>query len=82
MLEPAGGRLPPIDFLPILRYVPERWATWKRTSRYIRRRQRNIFFGLADLCRLRIKEEQRNDCFMEYVIDHQQEYSLTDEMLG
>ncbi len=80
ILQP--GALPPMDLLPFLRHVPERWAAWKGVSREVRRRQRNLYYGLAERCGRRIKEDRRNDCFMEYVFDHQEQYNLSDEMLG
>lgn len=77
-----AGALPPLDLLPILRLVPERWAKWKGISREIRECQRNLYFPLVDRGRRRIREDCRNDCFMEYLLDHQERYGLSDEMLA
>lgn len=80
ILEP--GALPPLDLIPILRYVPERWASWKGISKEVRRLQRKLYFGLVERCRLRIKSDRRNHCFMEYVLENQEKYNMSDEMIG
>lgn len=48
----------------------------------MRKQQREIFFGMLDLVQDRMKEGQGNDCFMEYVIEHQKHYNLDREFLG
>lgn len=43
-LEP--GAHPPVDLLPFLKYIPERWAHWKGLCADVRKRQRDLYFGL------------------------------------
>lgn len=80
VLEP--GAHPPVDLIPVLKYVPERWASWKTLCRDIRRRQQKLYLGLRDHCEDRIKEKRRNGCFMEDVIDQQEKLGLNREMIG
>ncbi|KAI0082000.1 cytochrome P450 [Panus rudis PR-1116 ss-1] len=76
-----GGH-PPVDMFPILKYVPERWAPWKTACRSIRHHQRSFIFSLVDACSSRMRNEKRNGCFMEHVLDHRKEYGMSDEMIG
>ncbi|KAI0082001.1 cytochrome P450 [Panus rudis PR-1116 ss-1] len=80
LMGPGGH--PPVDMFPILKYVPERWAKWKSVSREIRDNQTKLRYALMDACTRRIKDDRRNGCFLEHILDHQQEYGLTDEMVG
>ncbi|KAK7686214.1 hypothetical protein QCA50_010434 [Cerrena zonata] len=76
------GNSPPVDMFPWLKYTPEFLAPWKRKCMEMRKQQREIFFGMLDLVQDRMKEGQGNDCFMEYVIEHQKHYNLDREFLG
>ncbi|KAF9269296.1 cytochrome P450, partial [Marasmius fiardii PR-910] len=79
-LEP--GAHPPVDLLPFLNYIPERWALWKRRAREVRRLQRELYFSLVDECEKRIGEGEENGCYMEEVLARQKEFGLTREMIG
>ncbi|KAJ7444580.1 cytochrome P450 [Mycena galericulata] len=46
LLEP--GATPPVDMIPLLKLIPERWAKWKRDSKRVRTLQRALYFGLLD----------------------------------
>lgn len=76
------GFAPPVEWFPILRHIPEAWAPWKRICKAIRTQQRKLFFTLLDLCEDNMKRGCRNGCFMESVIDRQEEYSFDRELLG
>ncbi|KPM36384.1 hypothetical protein AK830_g10185 [Neonectria ditissima] len=41
LLEP--GKTPPVDFIAPLRWVPERWAKWKRDARFVREHQAGFY---------------------------------------
>ncbi|KAJ7729426.1 cytochrome P450 [Mycena olivaceomarginata] len=47
VLEP--GATPPVDMIPILKYVPERWAKWKRDCAKTRKLQRDLYFDRRSL---------------------------------
>lgn len=80
LLQP--GAHPPLDLIPIFKYVPERWASWKTLCRQVREKQRDLYFGLLDECRERLQGNQRNNCFMEQVLLRQEEFGLTNELAG
>lgn len=42
-----GGH-PPVDLIPILQLVPERFAEWKTLCKKIRNMQNKIYFELLD----------------------------------
>ncbi|KAG1815836.1 cytochrome P450 [Suillus variegatus] len=68
---------PPVDLLPILKYVPERWAPWKRICREVRTLQRRLYFGLLEEAETRLARGESTGCFMEEVIQHQEELEIT-----
>lgn len=80
LLQPGGH--PPVDMIPLLEYVPERWATWKISCREVKQRQQKLYFGLRDQCKARVAEDRRNGCFLEDLIDQKEKLGLTDEMIG
>lgn len=81
-MEP--GAHPPVDLLPFLRYVPERFAAWKSLCRETRRLQRALYFGLLDECveRARSGRHGGQEAFMDEVARRQDELGLTREMAG
>ncbi|KAJ7859327.1 cytochrome P450 [Mycena olivaceomarginata] len=80
LLEP--GAVPPIDAIPILNLIPERWAKWKRECKRVRDLQRARYFGLVEETRERMRRNQRNGSFMEDVLERQAELGMDDEMAG
>lgn len=79
-IEP--GTYPPVDFIPILNYVPERWASWKKAAKDLRHKQRTYYLKLMSACERRIRENKRNGCFIEDVIDDQGNSALTRDMIA
>lgn len=79
-LEP--GAHPPLDIIPILKHVPERWAPWKTLCKQVRAKQRELYFGLLNECRARLQRGQQNHCFMEQVLQRQEEFGLENEVAG
>ncbi|EJD48900.1 cytochrome P450, partial [Auricularia subglabra TFB-10046 SS5] len=79
-LEP--GAHPPVDLIPILGKVPERWASWKTLCREVRRLQRKLYFGLLEECENRLKDGKHTGCFLEEVIERREEFGLTRELAG
>ncbi|THH14455.1 hypothetical protein EW146_g5883 [Bondarzewia mesenterica] len=47
MYEP--GAHPPVEFIPIFKYVPARWVSWKALCSEIRELQFKLYGGLIDL---------------------------------
>jgi len=80
LLEP--GATPPLDLLPILRRVPERWAKWKTDVSQCRKHQRDLYFGLLDETKARMEKGEENGSYMEEVIGRQEEFEMDREMMG
>ncbi|KAJ7745924.1 cytochrome P450, partial [Mycena maculata] len=74
------GATPPVDMIPILKLIPERWAKWKRERRRIRNIQCALYLGLLDGMRDRICNGEANGSYMEQVLLRQEELGLNGEM--
>jgi hypothetical protein len=76
------GWYPPVDIFPILKYVPERWASWKSVCRNLRHKQLSFYTSLLDECRHRLTSGHRIgvDSFMDTVVKRQEELELPDDM--
>lgn len=79
-LEP--GAHPPVDLLPFLNRIPERWAPWKQLCREVRRRQRKLYFGLLEQSENRLHDGNGNGCFMEEVVKTREKYGMDRELSG
>lgn len=75
----APGAQPTVDLLPILKYVPERWAPWKTLCKQVRKAQRDLYFGLLAECEERGEE---NGSYMEEVVRRQKEFGMNREHVG
>ncbi|KAI0793048.1 cytochrome P450 [Irpex lacteus] len=73
------GSFPPVDQIPWLKYVPERFAKWKQACREVRDLQRELYFGLLDEAEKRTVE---NGCFIETVLRRADEWGMDREMIG
>ena len=74
LVRPGGH--PPVEHLPFLKHVPERWASWKRVCTDIRTRQRKYYMGLLNRCRERIEKNKHSGSYMAYLLEHGDEYNL------
>ncbi|KAJ7489151.1 cytochrome P450 [Mycena latifolia] len=80
VLEP--GAHPPVDLIPILKYVPERWAKWKRDCKKTRKLQRDLYFGLLDETKERLQRGEENGSYMEEILTRQEEFGMDREITG
>ncbi|KAJ7779139.1 cytochrome P450 [Mycena metata] len=80
VLEP--GATPPVDLIPILKYVPERWAKWKRDCATTRRLQRDLYFGLLDETMEKLRRGEENGSYMEEILTRQEEFGMDREITG
>ncbi|KAF8176367.1 hypothetical protein K438DRAFT_1770568 [Mycena galopus ATCC 62051] len=80
VLEP--GAIPPVDWIPLLKYVPERWAKWKRDCAKARKLQRDLYFGLLDETKERLSRGDENGSYMEEILMRQEELGMDREMTG
>ncbi|PPQ89366.1 LOW QUALITY PROTEIN: hypothetical protein CVT25_002008, partial [Psilocybe cyanescens] len=69
-----------VDLIPILMYVPERWAPWKRLWRKTRKLQRALYFSLLEHAEQRINSGNRSNNFIKNILDPQSELGLNREM--
>ncbi|KAJ7677832.1 cytochrome P450 [Mycena polygramma] len=77
-----AGATPPMDFFPFLKYVPERWAKWKRDAANVRRMQRKLYFGLLDDTKERMRKGEGNGSYVEELVERQEELGMDREMTG
>uniref|UniRef100_A0A8H8CFG5 Cytochrome P450 n=1 Tax=Psilocybe cubensis TaxID=181762 RepID=A0A8H8CFG5_PSICU len=72
----------PVDFIPALLYVPERWAPWKKMWKETRELQQSLYFNMFK----DVIQGQRNgmygDCFVAKVIEQQEELGLDQETMA
>ncbi|KAG8896943.1 hypothetical protein FRB99_008554 [Tulasnella sp. 403] len=79
-LEP--GAHPPVDLIPSLQHVPEKFAAWKRLCTEVRTLQRKLYFGLLDEVEKRTGRGEANGCWMETVCERAQEWGMDRELVG
>jgi hypothetical protein len=77
----APGSHPPVDLIPILKKIPERFASWKAICSDVRNRQRKIYTRLLDQVERRMARGEGNGCFMETVSARAKEWNLDRENL-
>ena len=78
----SPGAHPPIDLVPLLQYVPSRWAPWKAICRDLNQRQKSFYFELMENCERRIDNGKNNGCFLDGVITDRENSRLTREMIA
>ncbi|KAF7366196.1 putative cytochrome P450 [Mycena venus] len=78
LAEPGSSVL--IDFFPILKLVPERWAKWKRQCMQLRRMQRAMYSALLGETEDRLRRGEENGSYMEVLLGRQKELNMDDEM--
>ena len=77
------GSYAPVDFIPLLKYVPARFASWKSVCKMVRKMQRDLYFGLLEEVEQRIAaKEDGNGCFMEDVVKKAEKWGFDREMVG
>ncbi|KAH7000387.1 cytochrome P450 [Ilyonectria destructans] len=75
LLEP--GKTPPVDFIVPLRWVPARWAKWKRDAKFVREHQEGFYGEMV--ARAKAARERRREggpageyvCVMERLMDEE-----------
>ncbi|KAJ7443872.1 cytochrome P450 [Mycena latifolia] len=75
------GGTPPVDLIPILKLVPERWAKWKQDCRRVRNLQRTLYSRLLDETTERLRRGEENGSYMEEVLAREQELGMDREMI-
>ncbi|KIJ12415.1 hypothetical protein PAXINDRAFT_137078 [Paxillus involutus ATCC 200175] len=75
------GKSPPVDLIPALAWVPERYASWKRRVMSVSRRYDALYGELLSLVKGRVTRGQQNGAFMEDAYLRRNELELSDAML-
>lgn len=65
-----------------MKYIPERWASWKTEVKVTRNLQRELYFGLLEQVEARMQKGLPNGCFMETVIEKAPGFKLDREAVG
>ena len=80
MLEP--GATPAVDIFPFLRYLPNRFAGWKRQAKHIRKSQRALYFRLLDGVKQQLDKWPNQDCLLAKVLREQEDWGFTEERIS
>lgn len=77
------GAIPPVDLIPSLAYIPERWAPWKTKVSNLERRQTLYYTKLLQESKARAAKGAGGEatCLFQIACDRQKELKLTDEMI-
>ncbi|KAH7144357.1 cytochrome P450 [Dactylonectria estremocensis] len=65
LLEP--GKTPPVDFIVPLRWVPARWAKWKRDAKFVREHQDSFYGELVARAKAARQRRREGETAGEYV---------------
>ncbi|KAF8993425.1 cytochrome P450 [Cyathus striatus] len=68
---------PPLDALPFLKWVPARWARWKRLARHCAALRIKLQNGLLSECEDRMKSGRDVGCYMESVLKNRDMFNMT-----
>lgn len=63
------GAYPPVDQFPVLKYVPERWAYWKSTTRSSREVTLSTWTEARRLVDQRRAKGDKRDCLVDNLLD-------------
>ncbi len=77
----APTSYPPIDILPFLKRLPERFASWKTACRELYQLQRGIVKKMLHPVKDRLARSEGNGCFMEILHQRAKEWDLDEEAL-
>ncbi|KAJ5754119.1 uncharacterized protein N7511_008272 [Penicillium nucicola] len=80
ILEP--GATPPVDAFGFLKYIPEFLSPWKIEAREIRKEQSSLYHTLLSETKDRIQRKISPPCFMQKVIEDQENNQFTPEQMA
>ncbi|KAG8957805.1 hypothetical protein FRC03_009779 [Tulasnella sp. 419] len=77
------GNTPPIDLIPILDYVPDKWlGNWKARCDKIRQLHRETIFNQLEHIEERRKQGLHNGCYLETLLDMAEDWELDREAIA
>lgn len=68
--------MPPVDLLPFLMYIPERWASWKKLVNNVKISHETMYERLLRVVETRMKKGFGFNVFMEEAIQNANEWGL------
>lgn len=71
-----------VDLLPILRYVPELCAPWKRLWKRTRKLQRALYFSMLEYAEKKLRSGQKTGSIVENLLEQQLDLGLNREMVA
>lgn len=74
--------IPPLDLLPFLKHVPERWAPWKKLARDTKALQHDIYLGMLSSAERRLAKGEGNGSFIESILQNQKSLEIDREFAG
>ncbi|KAG9000126.1 hypothetical protein FRB93_012890 [Tulasnella sp. JGI-2019a] len=77
-----AGATPPFELIPLLKYIPQRFAPWKAQAKEVREMQRGLLFDLLDKCEARAAAGNGNGCYMEGILAKAEAYGLSREAIA
>ncbi|KAF9468283.1 cytochrome P450 [Collybia nuda] len=78
----TSTKVPPLDLLPFLKYVPERWAPWKKLARDTKALQHDIYFTMLSSAERRLAKGEGNGSFIEGILQNQKTLEMNREFVG
>uniref|UniRef100_A0A8H7XLU3 Cytochrome P450 n=1 Tax=Psilocybe cubensis TaxID=181762 RepID=A0A8H7XLU3_PSICU len=66
----------PVNFIPALMYVPERWAPWKKMWKKIQAMQCSLYFKLFREVERRKRAGMIDECFAAKMLEQQEDLAL------
>ncbi|KAJ7810305.1 cytochrome P450 [Mycena olivaceomarginata] len=79
LAEPASQ--PPLDLIPLLRYVPSRWAPWKVAAHRLHSIQQNIYNAIIRVCDSRLQRDEGNGSAVDEVLPACAERGVSEALL-
>ncbi|KAI8961019.1 cytochrome P450 [Daldinia sp. FL1419] len=73
------GAHPPVDIIWPLKYVPKRWAYWKRLADTTRETCAQVFYPLYKQCERAVDQNKKTGCFIEYLITNRECLGMSNE---
>uniref|UniRef100_A0A8H7XNV4 Cytochrome P450 n=1 Tax=Psilocybe cubensis TaxID=181762 RepID=A0A8H7XNV4_PSICU len=70
----------PVDLIPLLRYIPARFAPWKGVWKETGLRQRRIYSSFFEDAEREIKSGRRSGNFIETILNRQEELGLSRDL--
>ncbi|PPQ87190.1 hypothetical protein CVT25_015020 [Psilocybe cyanescens] len=82
LLKTVSPEAAPVDLIPILKYIPERWAPFKQLWRETRRLQRALYFSFLEHTEQKVTSGNKTGSMIEDVLRRQSELGISRELTG